>query len=116
MNAGSGGDLPENNIEAILRALKKWPDTDSVLMVADAQAPVKDMKILKFVDKPVQIILCGDISKFIPLDYVRIAKATKGSIITNEGEIRDLYLRKVGQTVEVGEAEYTFTQKGLERR
>ena len=116
MNAGSGSDLPENNIEAILRALKKWPDTDSVLMVADAQAPVKDMKILKFVDKPVQIILCGDISKFIPLDYVRIAKATKGSIITNEGEIRDLYLRKVGQTVEVGEAEYTFTQKGLERR
>jgi hypothetical protein len=47
---------------------------------------------------------------------VRIAKATKGSIITNEGEIRDLYLRKVGQTVEVGEAEYTFTQNGLQRR
>lgn len=116
MNAGTGGDLPENNIEAILRTLKKWPDTDSVLMVADGEAPVKDMKILKFVDKPVCIVLCGNVSRVIPIDYVRIARDTKGSIITNEGEIRNLHLRKVGQVIEIGEAEYTFTQKGLERR
>jgi len=116
MNAGSGGDLPENNIEAILRSLKKWSDVDTVLMVADANAPVKDIRILRFVDKPVQLVLCGDITNLIPLDYVRIAKATKGNILTNDGEIRDLHLKKVGQTIEVGEAEYTFTQKGLERR
>ncbi len=116
MNAGTGGDLPENNIEAILRTLKKWPDIDSILMVADAHAPVKDMKILKFVDKPVSILLCGDISRSIPLDYVRIARATKGTILTNEGEIRNLHLKKVGQIIEIGEAEYMFTQKGLERR
>jgi len=116
MSAGSGGDLPENNIEAILRSLKKWSDVDTVLMVADAHAPVKDMKILRFVDKPVQLVLCGDISNLIPLDYVRIARATKGSILTNDGEIRDLHIRKVGQTIEVGESEFTFTQKGLERR
>ncbi len=116
MNSGSGGDLPENNIEAILRSLKKWSDVDTVLMVADANAPVKDIRILRFVDKPVQLVLCGDITNLIPLDYVRIAKATKGNILTNDGEIRDLHLKKVGQTIEVGEAEYTFTQKGLERR
>jgi hypothetical protein len=116
MRAGTGGDLPENNIEAILRTIKQWPSVDSILMLADAQAPVKDLQILNFVNKPVHLVLCGDISKIIPIDYVRIAKSTLGIIITNEGEIRDLHLRKVGQTIEVGEAEYLFTHRGLERR
>lgn len=116
MRAGTGGDLPENNIEAILRTIKQWPTVDSILMLADAHAPVKDLQILNFVNKPVHLVLCGDVSKIIPIDYVRIAKSTQGLIITNEGEIRDLHLRKVGQTIEVGGAEYLFTHRGLERR
>ncbi len=116
MRAGSGGDLPENNIEAILRTLKQWPGTDSILMVADAHAPVKDLKIIGFVNKPVLIVLCGDISNLIPLDYVQIAKQTFGGILTNEGEIRNLHLLKMGQTLELGNSDYQLTMKGLERR
>ncbi len=116
MRAGGGGDLPENNIEAILRTLKQWPGTDSILMVADAHAPVKDLKIIGFVNKPVHIVLCGDISNLIPIDYVQIAKQTFGAILTNEGEIRNLHLLKMGQTLELGSSDYQLTVKGLERR
>ncbi len=114
MNAGDGGDIPENNIEAILRTLKQWPDIDTLLMIADAGAPVKDIKILSFVNKPVQIILCGDISKLIPMDYVRIAIHSKGSILTPDGEIKDLDKLKIGSVIEVGSIDYLFTFQGLQ--
>lgn len=115
MLAGSGGDLPENNIEAILRTIKQWPDTDSILMVADALAPIKDIKLINYVNKPVHILLCGDISNIITIDYVYLAKASYGSIITNEGIIDNLHKVKVGQTIEVGDVSYKLTHKGLER-
>jgi hypothetical protein len=116
MKAGDGGDIPENNVEAILRTLKQWPHIDTVLMIADAGAPVKDLKILNFVNKPVQLVLCGDISKLILMDYVRIAIHTKGSILTSEGEIKNLHNLKVGEVVEVGATDYVLTFRGLEAK
>lgn len=86
MNAGDGGDLPENNIEAILRTIKKWPDTDTVLMIADEMAPVKDMALLKYVEKPVVTLICSHFNTGkIPKQYVQIARVTHGGILTEYG-------------------------------
>ena len=46
MTNGSGGDAPENNIEALLESDKICKSCDSIVMIADNWAPVKDLSLL----------------------------------------------------------------------
>jgi len=115
MQNGDGGDIPENNIEAILTSLQKWPDSDSVLMIADAKAPIKDMMLLKFVKKPVSVVLCGNVNGDIPNDYLTLVKTTGGTIIQTDDEIRDIKKLKVGDTFDCGDRVYKLTDKGIIR-
>ncbi len=116
MAAGQGGDIPENNIEALLAAQKKWGDVDSILMIADGRAPVKDFPLLKNLSKPVNIILCGWID-YMPIydSYIQIAAKTKGKIYTQDGVFEDLHLLKKGTTIEHNGVEYLYSEIGLTR-
>lgn len=73
---GDGGDGPENDLEAILKAQQKFKDADYFILIADNSA-VRDMALLPRIKKPVHILMCdgGWIN-----DYVRIAYETGGSI------------------------------------
>ena len=115
MENGNGGDIPENNIEAIISACKKWPDIDTVLMIADAGAPIKDIVLLKQLKKPVSIILCGNVDGNVPFDYFMLARETGGTIIQTNDEIRNLRKYKKGDVVEVGERTYRLSEFGLLR-
>jgi hypothetical protein len=113
MENGDGGDIPENNIEAILTTLKRWPDIDSILLIADARAPIKDLALLKYVTKPVTILLCGNVNGNIPFDYYTLAKNTGGSILQTDDELTKLKTAKLGDILEVGDRDYKVTERGL---
>lgn len=48
---------------------------DSFIMIADNNAPIKDITLIKQVTKPVNIILCGVTDKIHP-NYVELAAKT----------------------------------------
>jgi hypothetical protein len=102
MRNGTGGDSPENNIEALMQAISKFPQCKELVMIADNLANVKDISLLSKVNRPVHIILCGSYTG-INVEYLNIARATGGSVHTIESDITNL--------MELNEGEY-FVFKG----
>jgi hypothetical protein len=88
---GNGGDYPENVIEALLLAQKRFPYAQDLILIADNWAKVRDISLLPRVKKPVRVILCGVTSGMeINPDYLNIAYKTKGSVHTIEEDLYDL--------------------------
>jgi len=110
MSLGLGGDLPENNLEAVKAALKRWPDTDTVLMIADNNAPVKDMLLLSGIGKPVSVLACGVTNRIHP-DYIKIVTTTGGKLFVLDKEIQNLKGLKNGNRINIGSSVFEY-QKG----
>jgi hypothetical protein len=98
---GNGGDEPENNIEALLHGIKICPQCEEVIMIADNWATPRDYSLLKEVNKPVHIILCGT-EEGINTDYLNLARETGGSVHTIEQDINDLINLNEGQEIKIG--------------
>ena len=105
MTNGGGGDAPENNIEALVAAQKLCTTCDSVIMIADNWAPVKDISLLSSITKPIKIVLCGVYSS-INTDYLNIARKTKGSLHLIERDIYELTKMKEGDIIEINGKKY----------
>lgn len=96
---GGGGDIQENNLEAVwkgMRICKGWTD---IVMIADNNAPVRDMVLLAKITVPIHIILCGvtETSGIHP-NYLEIARISKGSISLMGETLNDLSTWKEGET------------------
>lgn len=90
MQKGGGGDGPENDVEAILKAAKKSPDAE-IILIADNRACVRDISLAHEIGRPVRIILCGyDPETGVNPDYVYLAKITNGGIYTLEDDIEQM--------------------------
>jgi hypothetical protein len=100
MRNGSGGDLPENNIEALLASDELCKSCDSIVMIVDNWAPIKDISLLTAYHKPVKVVICGVFDK-INKDYLKLARDTKGSIHLIEQDIYSLAELKEGQTIKI---------------
>ena len=109
MTNGSGGDAPENNIEALLESDKICKSCDSIVMIADNWAPIKDLSLLASYHKPVKVVVCGVLGR-INKDYLKLARDTKGSIHLIEEDIYTLSELKEGETIKI----HGFTYKLLE--
>lgn len=107
MLAGGGGDLPENNIEALLKAQEVFKDVDTLVMVADNMAAVNDMKLLGALKKPVKVIACGINVPIMP-DLLMIAKTTKGSFHTLNKDFENLGKISEGQILDFGRESYVY--------
>jgi len=87
---GDGGDIPENDLEAVLYAMKEFPQAEEFVLIADNISPVRDMDLLDQVHKPIRIVLNRlnreNVSVQLNQDYVKIALATKGSIHTDDAD------------------------------
>lgn len=105
MRSGGGGDIPENNLEAILRAIDECKDCDAIVMIADNYSSPRDMKLLPKIKKPVKVILCGA-QRGVKPDYLDIAKATGGSVHLMEQDITDLSSVKEGDVIKIGKQTY----------
>jgi len=99
---GSGGDAPENNLEAILEATTRFPDASEIVLIADNWANIKDLELLKKVNRPVHVILCGIFNGLVNADYVQLAWSTKGSVHTMEEDIENLALLNEGGKIRIG--------------
>ena len=102
MSRGDGGDSPENDVEAILTGLKYLKGHDEVILIADNDSDVRDLSLIRTLDVPVRIILCGKRRKEIHDDYLTLAYQTGGSLHTLKKDIKDLSplinARKPGNT------------------
>lgn len=98
---GTGGDEPENNVEALLYGLKICPQCEEVIMIADNWASPRDTVLLKQVKKPIRIILCGT-DEGVNVDYLNLARETGGSVHTIEEDLYNLLELNEGNEIQIG--------------
>lgn len=106
MMKGGGGDCPENNIEALLAAEKKFPEAACQVLIADNWANVKDLSLVEQLSKPVRIVLCGVYDGNVNVEYLNLARKTKGSVHLMEQDLYDLSLLHEGELLRIGRKYY----------
>ena len=111
---GNGGDIPENDFEAILYGLKHDRTSGTnVVLIADNNSPIRDRILIADLTIPVKIIVCGKGNKPIHPHYLDLAFKTKGSIHTIEEDIIDLTNLQPGERIKIGKFEYQFIEGNL---
>ncbi|MFN7708407.1 MAG: hypothetical protein ACK5QE_07060 [Sphingobacteriia bacterium] len=80
MKRGSGGDVAENNLEALLRAAATFPDRGDVVMIADNSSAMRDSSLRGQVRFPVHIIACDALPGPVRPEYVDLAWRSGGSV------------------------------------
>lgn len=105
MGNGNGGNIPENNIEALLKGQASCTNCTATIMIADNASPVSDMSLLPQLHQPVHIIVCG-VHGEINADYLTIARTTGGSIHTAEEDIQQLANLKEGESISINGKHY----------
>jgi hypothetical protein len=115
MRKGTGGDIPENDLESVLAALNKWPDTDTVLLVADNEAPVKDITLLAKIKKPISVMVCG-VTEKIHRDYVDIVRLTGGRLFVLNTELAQLQKLNNGSEVIIKGRKFEYKNGELVRK
>lgn len=109
MQKGGGGDLPENNIEATLKGIATYPNCDEIIMVADNFASPRDLALVKKLNVPVHVILCGSSFGGSNIDYIQLAYDTGGSIHTIEEDL-DMKGIQPNKTIKIGHHYYTILE------
>lgn len=104
MRNGGGGDVPENNLEAVLYAIEQCGDCE-IVMIADNLASPRDFRLVSKVKRPVKVIVCGAQTGLNP-DYLDIARATGGSVHLMEEDITSLSAVKEGETIVIGKQKF----------
>lgn len=102
MLKGNGGDYPENNIEALMQGEKAFPDAEFQVMIADNWAAIKDKVLWQHLTKPVRVVICGASEVNVNIDYLNLARRTKGSVHLMESDLFNLAGLKEGEILKVG--------------
>lgn len=110
---GNGGDIPENDIEAILFASSRCADCTNIIHVADNNATPRDLGLLVDVTKPVHVIVCG-VTSFVNPALIDVAYKTGGTLHTIEQDIVNLSSMRIGEHITIGEADYRLSSDGFE--
>ncbi|WP_299458328.1 hypothetical protein [uncultured Microscilla sp.] len=101
--SGKGDDTPENDIEALIKGIRRFPDCKEVILIADASSQIRDYPLLKELvrlKRPIRVILCG--KEMMP-DYILLAYYTNGSLHTIDQDIIEMQTKlRNGEEVEVG--------------
>ena len=111
---GGGGDAPENNIEAAIHALEKNPSASGIIMIADNRATPRDLSLLKQVNKPIHVILCGATGG-VNIKYLNMAHANGGTVHTIEEDIENLMSLNVGDQVTISGKTYELYSDGFHK-
>jgi DNA polymerase III delta prime subunit len=80
-NGNGGGDIEENDIEAVLKAIEEFPYAKRFILIADNFGKIRDIELLHKVQKPIHIVLAR-VPKpdMITTDYIQVALQTGGSL------------------------------------
>lgn len=109
MKNGSGGDMQENDVEALIQGIKDCPECKNIVLIADNFSPVRDAELLKQVKRPIKIILCGT-NMGINTQYLDIARATGGSVHTMESDLDNLLKKNEGDIIELEGKKYRIVK------
>ena len=108
MKKGSGGgEGLENDVEAILFGLHEFSEADEVILVADNYESMRDYQFLEEIKKPVRIIICGAKTR-VNIEYLDLARITKGSIHTTKSDVFNLPQVQKSQTIVIDGQSYLF--------
>jgi len=108
MNNGSGGgESMENDIEAIIDGAKQFHKADEIVLVADNLEIMRDYKYINKINKPVHVILCGAENR-INVQYLDLARQTKGTIHTSKSDITNLQNIKEMEEFFIDDKKYFF--------
>lgn len=111
-NKGTGGDSPENDIEAIAATLAADPSAENVILIADNQSCIRDYALIECIDKPVHVVLCGT-RKGINPQYVNVAWRTGGSLHTKDLDIENLEEMVAKDSIVIDHVRYIRTRDNL---
>lgn len=106
-NGSGGGERQENDVEAILLAQQEYEDAKEIILVADNFESMRDYKHIDEINKPVRIIACG-VKNRINIEYLDLARITKGSVHTKTDDVFDLDKVKQGQQITIAGERYIF--------
>jgi len=106
-NGSGGGEGLENDVEAILFGQEAYEDADEIILIADNYESMRDYKFLDQIKKPVRIIICGAKTR-VNIEYLDLAKVTKGSVHTTKSDVFDLYSVRDNQIVTIDGQSYLF--------
>ncbi|WP_133256984.1 hypothetical protein [Hymenobacter edaphi] len=114
MSAGGGGDAPENDCEALLRAHQLAPDAQDLILVADNHTFPRDTKLLEGTRLPVKIILCG-VTDHINPKYLALARRYGYSLHTLDTDLSNLSELPDNQITIIEGVRYQATPGGFRR-
>lgn len=105
MSNGDGGDIPENDIEAILEAIRMYPEVSNVVLIADNFATPRDLELVSKIKIPVKVILCGTYAG-LNTKYMDMVKENKGSLHTIDDDILNLMNLNNGEEISIDGVTY----------
>lgn len=80
MRNGLGGEIPENDVEAVIKSITQYPDAENVVLVGD-NSPFRDFELIEQIKVPIHVILQGAEWGINP-QYINLAYLTGGSLHT----------------------------------
>ncbi len=122
-----GGDAPENDLEALIKASHRLQDYDEIILIPDRNSSIRDIELIRYLNKPVHIILFNGpkvrltglggsgewiIDEWVHPHYLTLASWTGGSIHTATRDLTQLSEIKAGETVKFGMHEYGKRENG----
>jgi hypothetical protein len=109
-NGSGGGEYLENDVEAIIDGVKHYSKADEIILVADNLESMRDYDYINKIKKPVRIILCGAENR-VNVQYLDLARQTKGSIHTIKSDVSGLEKIKENEHFFIDGKEYMFKNK-----
>ena len=113
---GDGGDDAANNdIEALMMAANKFKKINSFILIADNRTCIRDMRLLKYLNIPIKIILTNVDGPVNP-QYINLAYKTGGSIHTINDDIYNYVFKAMvesDQTLVLNGYEYVMNEEGF---
>lgn len=114
MRAGGGGDLPENNFEALLHGKKLAASAKEIIMIADNYSFPRDAQLLTRYTGNLRIILCHT-EKGIDTRYLDLARKHGFSLHTMKSDITKLSEQMEGADFLIDGKRYRLGRSGYER-
>lgn len=109
MRKGMGGEIPENDIEAIIKSIEQFPDAEAVILVAD-NSPFRDFELLENIKVPVHVILQGAEWGINP-QYLNIAYLTGGSFHTLKKDYDANFFAKGDTLINIDGFKFSLNQQ-----
>ena len=106
---GCSGDGPENDFEAILAAQDLNRSGKEIILIADNLSAVRDYEMLKLINVPVRIIVCG-VTDHVNEQYLDLAYHTKGSVHSLEDDLFLMTPLAEGKSIKFYGKEYVFSR------